>query len=149
MSSQADHSKGLGVRHARTWLRRAPVRVAGGLNAGLRSLAAARGCLCCAGCARGEREQDHLRRLAGAPARRCHGGRLQPPRRGEDPAKEYGKLARNWRANVVRLSVHPSTWRYHESETLTLLEEHVQNATDAGLFVIVDYHVIGFPDSYY
>ena len=66
-----------------------------------------------------------------------------------DPAKEYGKLARNWRANVVRLSVHPSTWRYHESETLTLLEEHVQNATDAGLFVIVDYHVIGFPDSYY
>jgi aryl-phospho-beta-D-glucosidase BglC (GH1 family) len=66
-----------------------------------------------------------------------------------DPAKEYGKLARSWRANVVRISLHPSTWRYYESETLTLLEEHVQNATDAGLFVIVDYHVIGFPDGYY
>jgi hypothetical protein len=66
-----------------------------------------------------------------------------------DPAKEYGKLARSWRANVVRISLHPSTWRYYESETLTLHEEHVQNATYAGLFVIVDYHVIGFPHSYY
>ena len=66
-----------------------------------------------------------------------------------DPAVEYGRMAKNWRANVVRISVHPSTWKYHKDETLALLEEHVQAATSAGLFVIVDYHVIGFPDGYY
>jgi hypothetical protein len=64
---------------------------------------------------------------------------------GRDPASEYASMANNWRANVVRISVHPSTWRYHETETLELLKEHVGAATDAGLFVIVDYHVIGFP----
>jgi endoglucanase len=68
---------------------------------------------------------------------------------GRDPEAEYARMANNWRANVVRISVHPSTWRYHETETLALLEEHVQAATSAGLFVIVDYHVIGFPDGYY
>jgi endoglucanase len=68
---------------------------------------------------------------------------------GRDPAAEYARMAEGWRANVVRISVHPSTWRYHESETLDLLKEHVDAATDAGLFVIVDYHVIGFPDGYY
>ena len=69
--------------------------------------------------------------------------------KGRDPASEYASMANNWRANVVRISVHPSTWRYHETETLELLKEHVGAATDAGLFVIVDYHVIGFPDGYY
>ena len=68
---------------------------------------------------------------------------------GRNPAAEYRRMAEDWRANVVRISVHPSTWRYHERKTLALLKEHVSAATDAGLFVIVDYHVIGFPDGYY
>jgi endoglucanase len=66
-----------------------------------------------------------------------------------NPAAEYGRMATNWRANVVRISVHPSTWKYHRDQTMTLLEQHVQAALDAGLFVIIDYHVIGFPDGYY
>jgi endoglucanase len=68
---------------------------------------------------------------------------------GRNPAAEYRRMAEGWRANVVRISVHPSTWRYHETQTLALLKKHVGAATDAGLFVIVDYHVIGFPDGYY
>ena len=66
-----------------------------------------------------------------------------------NPATEYGRMAERWKANVVRISVHPSTWKYHEDQTMTLLEQHVQAALDAGLFVIIDYHVIGFPDGYY
>jgi hypothetical protein len=68
---------------------------------------------------------------------------------GRDPAAEYGRMATGWRANVVRISVHPSTWKDHRNRTLALLEEHAAAATDAGLFVIVDWHVIGFPDGYY
>jgi hypothetical protein len=36
---------------------------------------------------------------------------------GRDPEAEYARMANNWRANVVRISVHPSTWRYHETES--------------------------------
>lgn len=68
---------------------------------------------------------------------------------GRDVATDYARIANNWKANVVRISVHPSTWRDHKDETLALLREHVDEATNAGLFVIVDYHVIGFPDGYY
>ena len=68
---------------------------------------------------------------------------------GRDIAADYARIANGWNSNVVRISVHPSTWRYHEDETLALLQEHVDAATDAGLFVIIDYHVIGFPDGYY
>jgi len=66
-----------------------------------------------------------------------------------NPATEYGRMAERWKANVVRISVHPSTWKYHRDQTMTLLEQHVQAALDAGLFAIIDYHVIGFPDGYY
>ena len=68
---------------------------------------------------------------------------------GREVAADYARIVNGWNANVVRISVHPSTWRYHEDDTLTLLQEHVATATGAGLFVIIDYHVIGFPDGYY
>ena len=68
---------------------------------------------------------------------------------GRDDVADYARIANGWNANVVRISVHPSTWRYHEEDTLTLLQEHDATATGAGLFVIIDYHVIGFPDGYY
>ena len=57
---------------------------------------------------------------------------------GRDVAADYARIANGWNANVVRISVHPSTWRYHEVDTLALLQEHVATATGAGLFAIVD-----------
>ena len=55
----------------------------------------------------------------------------------------------DWNANVVRLGVHPSTWRDHKGEALRDLALQIDAALDAGLFVIVDYHAIGTPDGYY
>jgi endoglucanase len=60
----------------------------------------------------------------------------------------YPEIATEWRANVVRLSVHPGTWRDKKAEALTTLTKHVMDARAAGLYVIIDYHVIGFPDGY-
>ncbi len=57
---------------------------------------------------------------------------------GRDVAADYARIANGWNANVVRISVHPSTWCYHEVDTLALLQEHVATATGAGLFAIVD-----------
>jgi hypothetical protein len=68
---------------------------------------------------------------------------------GTDPEAEYARMANNWRVNVVRVSVHPSTWSNHPELVTDLLQQHVQAAISAGLCVVVDYHVIGFPDGYY
>lgn len=60
----------------------------------------------------------------------------------------YPEIAGAWHANVVRLSIHPGTWRDRKSEALATLTKHVEEARAAGLYVIIDYHVIGFPDGY-
>ena len=60
----------------------------------------------------------------------------------------YPEIAKEWHANVVRLSVHPGTWRDHKEQALSALKQHVDVARAAGLYVIIDYHVIGFPDGY-
>jgi endoglucanase len=63
-------------------------------------------------------------------------------------ADPYPEIARDWHANVVRLSIHPGTWREKKDEALSTLKRHVGQARAAGLYVIIDYHVIGFPDGY-
>jgi len=63
--------------------------------------------------------------------------------------REFRAMADGWHANVVRLGVHPSTWRDHREVALRDLLQQVEAALDAGLFVIVDYHAIGAPDGYY
>ena len=60
----------------------------------------------------------------------------------------YPEIAGEWHANVVRLSIHPGTWRDHKDKALSTLRHHVDMARAAGLYVIIDYHVIGFPDGY-
>ena len=66
-----------------------------------------------------------------------------PPK--DDP---YPEIARDWHANVVRLSVHPGTWRDKKKAATATLKRHVEMARAAGLYVIIDYHAIGFPDGY-
>lgn len=60
----------------------------------------------------------------------------------------YPEIAGDWHANAVRLSIHPGTWRDKKAEALATLTKHVEEARAAGLYVIIDYHVIGFPDGY-
>jgi endoglucanase len=49
-----------------------------------------------------------------------------------------------WGANVVRLPVHPVAWRARGPRTyLALLDQGVGWAQEAGLYVMVDWHVIG------
>jgi aryl-phospho-beta-D-glucosidase BglC (GH1 family) len=64
---------------------------------------------------------------------------------GIDP---YPEIAHEWHANVVRLSVHPGTWRDRKDQALSTLRHQVEMARAASLYVIIDYHAVGFPDGY-
>jgi hypothetical protein len=66
------------------------------------------------------------------------------------PLSDYTVLARDWHANVVRLAIHPGVWKKqpHE-EVMKRLEKEVQAALKEGMFVIIDWHAIGWPDGYY
>lgn len=53
------------------------------------------------------------------------------------------KEAGEW-GNVVRIPIHPYTWRYRESkEYLELLDQGVEWAAKNDLYVIIDWHSIG------
>lgn len=69
---------------------------------------------------------------------------------GDLPADEnpYPEIARDWGANTVRLSIHPGFWRDDSVGALARLTQHVEWARAAGLYVIIDYHAIGWPDGY-
>lgn len=55
----------------------------------------------------------------------------------------FAELA-DWGANVVRLPVHPRAWRARgEAAYLALLDQAVQWSTEAGLYVVIDWHSIG------
>lgn len=56
----------------------------------------------------------------------------------------YFREAKKWGCNVVRFPVHPYTWRYRGAEAyMKLLDKGVKWATEAGLYVIIDWHSIG------
>ncbi|MGH6892260.1 MAG: cellulase family glycosylhydrolase, partial [Dongiaceae bacterium] len=63
-------------------------------------------------------------------------------------ADPYPEIAADWHANAVRLSIHPGTWRDRKDQALATLKHHVEMARAVGLYVIIDWHVIGFPDGY-
>ena len=68
--------------------------------------------------------------------------------RKDRPASDYAVIAEVWRANVVRISLHPGHWRADRDAALRALAADIGAARRAGLFVILDWHVIGFPDRY-
>jgi hypothetical protein len=61
---------------------------------------------------------------------------------------DYAAIARDWSANCVRISVHPGHWRYDQRLMAELLDRDIAAARAQGLFVIVDWHAIGFPGHY-
>jgi hypothetical protein len=66
------------------------------------------------------------------------------------PLSDYKTIAQEWNANVVRLGVHPTVWKNQKrAEVLAELERQSKAALDAGLFVIIEWHAIGFPDGYF
>lgn len=68
----------------------------------------------------------------------------RPPSRISD----YATIAKDWRANCVRIGVAPLSWRREPKEAMTALRREVKAAERAGMFVIVDWHAIGWPDGY-
>ncbi len=66
------------------------------------------------------------------------------------PAADYAVLASQWRTNVVRLAIHPGTWKSVDKNYLVgRLREEVSAALANGQFVIITWHVIGWPDAYF
>jgi hypothetical protein len=65
------------------------------------------------------------------------------------PVEDLSLLAADWRCNAVRISVYPTTWRHRRAETMRLLERDVEAALANRMFVIVDWHAIGWPDGWW
>ena len=58
--------------------------------------------------------------------------------------RSHFEEARKWGANVIRLPVHPDSWRERgEAEYVKLLDLGVQWARELGLYLILDWHSIG------
>lgn len=64
------------------------------------------------------------------------------------PLSDYRVIADVWRANTVRISIHPGHWRADRDNTLKALADNVAAARAAGLFAIICWHPIGFPGRY-
>lgn len=72
---------------------------------------------------------------------------------GYQPPPDYETLRRNWNANAVRISIHPYVWRQASlfggrERILALMQSEVQSAIAAGHFVVLDWHVTGWPDGF-
>jgi len=70
--------------------------------------------------------------------------------RGGRTVSDYEVIANDWKANIVRIGIHPNTWKNlpHE-EVLSRLNKEVEAALKNGLFVIINYTVIGWPDGHF
>ncbi|MEO6013984.1 MAG: cellulase family glycosylhydrolase [Devosia sp.] len=64
------------------------------------------------------------------------------------PLSDYQALAADWRVNCVRISVLPALWRADPDAMSAALAANVAAARAQELFVIIDWHRIGFPDLY-
>lgn len=66
------------------------------------------------------------------------------------PLSDYERIAKQWHANVVRISLHPSVWeKMPHDAVLDALQREVDAALGDGMYVIIDWHTIGWPDEWY
>jgi len=68
--------------------------------------------------------------------------------RGNRDVSDYRIVARDWGANTVRISLHPGHWRDARDWAVAALSRDIGAARAQGLLVVLDWHAIGFPDSY-
>jgi hypothetical protein len=64
------------------------------------------------------------------------------------PAEDYVILREDWRANCVRISLHPGHWRADRAGAREALLREVSLTRAVGLFAIVNWHAMGFPGRY-
>jgi hypothetical protein len=64
------------------------------------------------------------------------------------PASDYERIARDWFANCARISVLPGHWRSDPDATGAALEREIALARAQDLYVVIDWHAIGFPGYY-
>lgn len=58
--------------------------------------------------------------------------------------KKHFEEASNWGSNIIRLPIHPATWRDRGSEEyIKLIDQAVEWSRDLGLYLILDWHSIG------
>jgi aryl-phospho-beta-D-glucosidase BglC (GH1 family) len=58
--------------------------------------------------------------------------------------KKHFEEAKNWGANIIRLPIHPATWRERGSENyIMLLDQAVEWARELDIYLILDWHSIG------
>lgn len=60
-------------------------------------------------------------------------------------------LKEDWNANAVRIMVNPGTWQEEERQSQIFaarIKGIVSVAVARGLFVVLDYHALGWPDGY-
>jgi aryl-phospho-beta-D-glucosidase BglC (GH1 family) len=90
--------------------------------------------------------------LAGGTAITLRGVAVGDPilARQDRPLSDYRRIARDWHANVVRISLHPSDWEtMPHDQVLATLDREIHAALDNGMYVILDWHTIGWPNGYY
>ncbi|MBI3556440.1 MAG: cellulase family glycosylhydrolase [Deltaproteobacteria bacterium] len=69
--------------------------------------------------------------------------------RAKRPLSDYCTIAGDWNANVIRMGIHPGVWKHTDHKAVLLeLKRNVDAALAEGMFVIIDWHVIGWPDGY-
>jgi poly(3-hydroxybutyrate) depolymerase len=62
---------------------------------------------------------------------------------------DYQKISQDWHANVVRISIFPTQWKNMDhTALLTGLAREVNSALNSKMYVIIAYHVIGWPDGW-
>ncbi|HMR31341.1 MAG TPA: cellulase family glycosylhydrolase [Geminicoccaceae bacterium] len=65
------------------------------------------------------------------------------------PVSDYATVKKVWRANVVRISAFPGEWISNRTRMKKYLEQDVRAALKQGLFVIIDWHPVGWPNGQY
>jgi hypothetical protein len=68
--------------------------------------------------------------------------------RGNRDVSDYRVVAQEWGANTVRIGLHPGHWRDARAQSIAALARDIAAARAQGLFVILDWHTIGFPGAY-
>jgi len=63
---------------------------------------------------------------------------------------DYATLSQDWHANGGRISIFPTRWKNMDRATLLAgLAREVDAALGNGMYVIISYHVIGWPNGWY
>ena len=62
----------------------------------------------------------------------------------------YATLGAQWHADIVRISIFPTQWKHMDhAQLLAGLAREMNAALSNGMYVIISYHVIGWPDGWY